>query len=160
MYQRILVPIDGSATANRALVAAIDLAKAFGGRLRLVHVMDESAYLTGYDMYGAGGAVLIEAVRKASDAIIKDGVRIAAAAGVEAEGMVFDKFGERLGESVAKAVKLWDADLVVVGTHGRRGIGRVLLGSGAEQIIRLTPVPVLVIRSGDEDEPEQARAAG
>jgi nucleotide-binding universal stress UspA family protein len=47
---------------------------------------------------------------------------------------------------VSDAAKRWNADLIVVGTHGRRGVGRVLMGSGAEQIIRLAPVPVLVIR--------------
>ena len=47
---------------------------------------------------------------------------------------------------MANAAKRWNADLIVVGTHGRRGLGRVLLGSGAEQIVRLAPVPVLVVR--------------
>ena len=70
----------------------------------------------------------------------------ARAAGVEADNMLFDKFGERLGETVAEAEKLWNADLIVVGTHGRRSLGRVLLGSGAEQIVRQAPVPVLVVR--------------
>jgi len=47
----------------------------------------------------------------------------------------------------ARPAKLWDADLIALGSHGRRGIGRAFLGSGAEQIIRMAPVPVLVIRS-------------
>ena len=55
---------------------------------------------------------------------------------------------------IANAAREWTADLIVLGTHGRRGIGRVLLGSGAEQIIRLPPVPVLVIRSSDEASPQ------
>jgi nucleotide-binding universal stress UspA family protein len=156
MYQRILVPIDGSGTSNRALAAALDLAKTLGGRVRLVHVMSESAYLTGYDPYGGSGAAMYEAVRKAADQIVADGARIAAAAGVEADSIMVDKSGERLGETIANAVKLWSADLVVVGTHGRRGLGRVLLGSGAEQIIRDAPVPVLVIRSREEDESPKA----
>ena len=53
------------------------------------------------------------------------------------------------GEAVAEESTVWDADLVVVGTHGRRGLSRVLLGSGAESVLRLATVPVLVIR-GDE----------
>ena len=68
--------------------------------------------------------------------------------------MLFDDFGQRLGETAADAAKRWNADLLVVGTHGRRGIGRMLLGSGAEQIIRLAPVPTLVVRA-----PENAPAA-
>lgn len=156
MYQRILVPVDGSATSNRALAAAIAHAKAFGARLRLVHVVDDAAFLTGYDLYGGGNAVLVEAVRGAAQQTVKDGMQAAKDAGIEADTVVFDKLGERLGESVANAAKLWNADLVVVGTHGRRGLGRVLLGSGAEQIIRLSPVPVLVIRSNEEDAAQQA----
>ena len=61
--------------------------------------------------------------------------------------MLYDNFGEHLADVVSEAAKLWNADLIVVGTHGRRGIGRVLMGSGAEQIIRMAPVPVLVIRA-------------
>jgi nucleotide-binding universal stress UspA family protein len=57
---------------------------------------------------------------------------------------------------VAEAARQWKADLVVVGTHGRRGVGRMLLGSGAEQVIRLAPVPVLVIRSEMERESKPA----
>jgi nucleotide-binding universal stress UspA family protein len=151
MYQRILVPVDGSATSNRALEAAIAHAKAFGSRLRLVHVVDDAAFMTGYDLYGGGNALLVEAVRKAAEETVRNGLQTVKAAGIEGDSVVFDKLGERLGDSVAQAAKLWNADLVVVGTHGRRGIGRVLLGSGAEQIIRQSPVPVLVIRS-EEDE--------
>jgi nucleotide-binding universal stress UspA family protein len=151
MYQRILVPLDGSATANRALSTAIELAQTFGSRLRLVHVVEGSSYLGGYDMYGTYTDELITAMTRAGERIVGDGMRIAKAAGVEADCMVFDKFGERLGESVANAARLWEADLIVVGTHGRRGIGRVLMGSGAEQIVRLAPVPVLVVRAGDAE---------
>jgi nucleotide-binding universal stress UspA family protein len=60
--------------------------------------------------------------------------------------MLFDKLGERLAETVANGAKDWGAELIVLGTHGRRGVGRLLMGSGAEQIIRLAPVPVLVVR--------------
>ena len=87
MYQRILVPTDGSPTAGKALATAIRMAKAFGARL---------------------------------------------------------------GETVADAARNWKADLIIVGTHGRRGLGRVLLGIGAEQIIRQAPVHVLVVRAPAE----------
>jgi nucleotide-binding universal stress UspA family protein len=70
----------------------------------------------------------------------------ASAMGVNAQSQVLDPSSQRLGESVADEAADWGADLVVLGTHGRRGLGRVLLGSGAEQVIRLCPVPVLVVR--------------
>lgn len=157
MFKRILVPVDGSATSNRALASAIAMARAFGGRLRLVHVVDEVTHLAGYDQ--GGYAVDLGAImREAGEKVLQDGAAQARAAGVEAEGMLLDTFGQRLGEAVAEAAKLWNADLVVAGTHGRRGVSRLLLGSGAEQILRLAPTPVLTIRGGDEPETD-ARAA-
>lgn len=146
MYKRMLVPLDGSETSNKALVAALELARQCGGRVRLVHVIEEMAYLSGFDQYGGYSGELIGVMRENGQKILDDGMAIAQSAGVEADQMLFDKLGERLGEVVSDAAKRWNADLIVVGTHGRRGIGRVLMGSGAEQIIRLAPVPVLVIR--------------
>jgi nucleotide-binding universal stress UspA family protein len=146
MYKRILVPLDGSETSNKALVAALQLARLGGGRVRLIHAIEEMAYLSGFDQYGGYSGDLIRIMRENGTKILDDGMAIAQSAGVEADQMLFDKFGERLGEVVSDAAKRWNADLIVVGTHGRHGIGRVLMGSGAEQIIRLAPVPVLVIR--------------
>jgi len=61
--------------------------------------------------------------------------------------MLYDTPGQRLADAISDAALRWDADLIVVGTHGRHGIGRILMGSGAEQITRLAPVPVLVVRA-------------
>jgi len=153
MYQRILVPIDGSPTSNQALSTALQLAKDSQGRVRVIHVIDELAGISGYE-YAGYSDELIRAMREAGNKILGDALDTAKAAGVEADSMLFDDFGQRLGETAADAAKRWNADLLVVGTHGRRGIGRMLLGSGAEQIIRLAPVPILVVRA-----PESAAAA-
>ncbi|MEO7159431.1 MAG: universal stress protein [Polaromonas sp.] len=151
MYKRILVPIDGSETSNKALVAALQLAKDLGGRVRLIHVIEELAYMSGYEQYGgAYSAELLKVMRENGAKVLNDGMAIAQAAGVEADHQLFDNLVARLAEVVADAAKQWNAELVVVGTHGRRGVGRMLLGSGAEQILRLSPVPVLVIRSGED----------
>ena len=149
MYKRILVPVDGSPTSGKALTAALQMARDGGGRIRLVHVVDEMAYLSGYDQYGGYTGELIKIMRESGAKILNDAMAIAQSAGVETDNMLFDKFGERLGETVANAAKLWNADLIVVGTHGRRGIGRAFMGSGAEQIIRLAPVHALVVRDPD-----------
>lgn len=156
MYKRIIVPIDGSPTATKALVAALQLARDAGGRVRLIHVVEELAFVDGYDMYGGQTGELLQVMREAGDKVLDAALEVAQSAGVEADKQLFDRFGERLGEVVANAARDWNADLIVLGTHGRRGIGRVLLGSGAEQIIRLAPTPVLVIRSGDETTPRPA----
>lgn len=156
MYQRILVPVDGSDTANKALTAALQLARDAGGRVRLVHVLEELTYLTGYEQFGGYAGDLTRIMRDSGMQILNDAMAIAKAAGVEADTLLFDHLGERLADAVAEAARQWKADLVVVGTHGRRGVGRMLLGSGAEQVIRLAPVPVLVIRSERERESKPA----
>jgi nucleotide-binding universal stress UspA family protein len=150
MYKRILVPIDGSETATKALVAALQLAREGGGQVRIVHMVEGLTPLA-IDQYGAAwSGDLIGMLKKAGEEFLSDALAIARAAGVPADTEIFDNFGERLAETVVDAAKRFDADLVVVGTHGRRGMGRLLLGSGAEQIVRLAPVPVLVVRSPED----------
>ena len=144
-YQRILVPVDGSATSDKALAAALRMARESDGRLKLLHAVDEMAYMGGYEYAGD----LAEFARENGKKVLAAGLAASAAAGVQAESELVDTVGQRLGDTVAQQATQWPADLVVVGTHGRRGFGRVLLGSGAEQIIRSAPVPVLVIR-GEE----------
>ena len=149
MYRRIMVSVDGSATSNKALVAATEMANYSGGRavLRLIHVLDEMAYFTGFDPYGGQSGELIKIMRDTGEKILADALAVVKAAGIEVDTLLIDKFGERLGETIAVEAQNWNADLIVVGTHGRRRVGRMFLGSGAEQIIRLAPVPVLVIRT-------------
>ena len=79
--------------------------------------------------------------------MVADAKEVATSAGVPAEAQLLEAPGKRLGDVVAEDARAWAADLVVVGTHGRRGLGRALLGSGAEQVIRMAPVPVLSVRS-------------
>lgn len=146
-FNRILVPVDGSETSNSALVAALQLARDTGGRVRLFHAVDEMAYLTGFET----SADVVGMARAAARGVLDAGLAIAASAGVEADSSLAEFSGKRLGEAVASEAADWNANLIVVGTHGRRGLGRVLLGSGAEQVIRLAPVPVLTIRARSED---------
>jgi len=152
MFTRILVPVDGSPTSNKALVAALQLARESGGRVRLVHVFDELAYLTGFEY----SADLIAQTRGYAEKTLMEAAEIAKAAGVPADTRLVDRPGQRLGEAIAEEARTFEANLVVVGTHGRRGIGRALLGSGAEQVIRMAPVPVLSIRA-PEEAPAKAR---
>ena len=66
--------------------------------------------------------------------------------GVQVDTLLFDNVSNRLCDTVLEQVKKWGADLIVIGTHGRRGVGRMLLGSDAEQVVRTAPVPVLLVR--------------
>lgn len=150
MYKRILVPVDGSETSNKALVTALQLAREAGGSVRLAHVLEDLTYLAGYEQFGGYSGDLVGIMQEAGNRILHDGLDMARAAGVQADSILFDKLGERLSEVVAGAAREWSADLIVLGTHGRRGVGRALLGSGAEQILRQAPVPVLVVRSTED----------
>ncbi|HSH91837.1 MAG TPA: universal stress protein [Ramlibacter sp.] len=146
MYKRILVPVDGSSTSNKALTAALQLAREVGAQVRVLHAIDELAYLTASEFSGA----VFEIARENAQKVLQEAAAIAESAGVDADRKLVDQPGQRLGHTVRDEAIAWKADMIVVGTHGRRGIERVLLGSGAEQVIRAAPVPVLVVRA-DED---------
>lgn len=148
MYKRILVPVDGSDTSNKALESALQLARSADGCVRLVHVLDELDFVSGYGY----APDLVKTARDEAEGILKAARQVAQSAGVPAEARLVDSLGKRLGEAVAEQVEAWKADLVVVGTHGRRGIARAVLGSGAEQVVRSAAVPVLVVRSGNPAE--------
>lgn len=141
-FHRILVPVDGSESANRALVAALQMARDVGGRVLLLHDVSDFLYMSPYADAGA----LVEAAHDAGDRVLKDALAICESAGVPAESRLVEGTGHRLGEVVSDAAVAWGADLIVLGSHGRRGLQRLLLGSGAEQILRMAPVATLVIR--------------
>ena len=149
MFKRILVPVDGSETSTKALVAALELARNTDGRVRILHSLDELTCISGI----AYGVDLMRIARDQADKVLQDALAVARSAGIPADSRLLEAPGQRLGEVVADEAQVWEADLIVVGTHGRRGVGRTLLGSGAEQVIRMAPVPVLSIRGNDETEP-------
>ncbi len=148
MFKRIVVPVDGSATANKALMVAVQMAHDSGGSVRIIHVIEGSNYISGA-MQSEGFASGADSIHLAAQKILDDALALAQPSGVAADTKLFDTFDGRLADAVGNAAIDWQADLIVVGTHGRRGIGRILMGSGAEQIMRQAPIPVLVIRAQD-----------
>jgi nucleotide-binding universal stress UspA family protein len=151
MFKRILVPFDGSESSARALATAIDLARSSGGFLRVIHQLEDLSYVAAFEPSAAGAGELSRVMREAGQRLLAESTATARAAGIEADNMLLDRHGRRLGDAIAEAAKLWNADLIVVGTHGRRGVARAVLGSGAEQVIRMAPVPVLVVRHPGEE---------
>ena len=144
MYQRILVPIDGSATSDRGLDESIRLAKLTGARLGLVHVVDRLIYSTGMEFdSGDIAGILMDA---GAQILAKAKARVEAS-GVPVETVLADSYEGRVCDVVVAQAQVWNADLVVIGTHGRRGVRRLFIGSDAEQIVRVAPVPVLLVRS-------------
>ena len=147
MYQRILVPIDGSATGARGLEEAIKLGKLTGARLRIAHVVDELSFAmsAGYGLTYTGD--LVNVLREAGAEILSKAINHAKAAGLEADSVLNDSFAGRVCDLVLAEAKAWGADLIVLGTHGRRGVGRMFMGSDAENIVRGATTPVLLVRS-------------
>jgi nucleotide-binding universal stress UspA family protein len=144
MYRRILVAVDGSKPSNLALKEAIKLAKGQRATLRLLHVVDESPmYMTGEMPY------LIDDYQKAmSEAGRKELAKWAArakAAGVKSDTKLVFALTQSIGDVINKEAKRWSANLIVIGTHGRRGFNHLLLGSVAERVIRLAKKPILVV---------------
>lgn len=149
MYSRILVPVDGSAPANRALLEAIKLAKCVGGKLCLIHVVDEFVMDAAYipSVYYEG---MIESLRGVGQAALDDAVATVRQHALEPEAVLSETFGRRVADQVVTQAKAWPADLIVMGTHGRRGIRRLLMGSDAELVLRTSPVPILLVRGQQE----------
>jgi nucleotide-binding universal stress UspA family protein len=151
MYQRILVPVDGSPTSNRGLDEAIQIAKLTRGRLRLIHVVDELSFSLGMGAYAGYGGDLPGILRDNGARVLEQGRATVAAAGVEVDTLLNDNFSGLVHEQVAAEASRWPADLIALGTHGRRGVGRMVLGSSAEKILRYSTVPVLLVRAPDVD---------
>lgn len=147
MYQRILVPVDGSSTSSHGLAEAIRLATLTHGRLRLMHVIDELSFALAMDAYAGHTGDWLAELRAAGTRLLEEGRAKAAAEGVEADFVLCDSFRGAVPERVAAEAASWPADLIVLGTHGRRGLGRMVMGSSAEHILRTATVPVLLVRA-------------
>lgn len=151
MYKRILVPVDGSPTSRLGLEEAVKLAKDQQAALRIVHVANDWLMVSP-DAAGADTGPAVEALHAAGESILDEAEKVARSAGVHAQTVLVKEIGEPAGAQIVKQAAQWPADLIVCGTHGRRGVRRLLMGSDAEYIIRHSPVPVLLLHGRSEGE--------
>lgn len=160
MYQRILVPVDGSPTSDRGLQEAIHLARLTHGSLRLLHVVDDLSFALAMDAYAGYSGDWMNTLREAGRRVLDEARAQVVAAGLDAESVLYDSVEGRVHELTVAEAKRWPADVIVIGTHGRRGVGRLVLGSSAEYVLRLSPVPVLLVRAAEAPAaPEHEEAA-
>ena len=145
MYTKILVPVDGSETSRLGLQHAILLAKDQKAPLRLLHVVHDYLVAEGRHALGSWGELLKD-LRERGQIILKDAVSSARKQGVEADTEFVEAPLGPVGAAISEYAEQWPADLIVIGTHGRRGIRRLVMGSDAEYVVRTTPVPVLLVR--------------
>ncbi|MGQ0750238.1 MAG: universal stress protein [Betaproteobacteria bacterium] len=144
MYKRIFVPVDGSNTSARGLREALKLARRPGARLRLLHVIDESvlALTPEVGVVDISGSLIAEGKKT-----LKKARALAERHGIKTDTVMLENFSGRVADVILAEARKWRADVIVMGTHGRRGISHMLLGSDAEAVVRGATVPVLLVRS-------------
>lgn len=147
MYQRILVPFDGSPPSLRGLDEALRLARLLGGRLVLLHVADPFPALLGQAPVEAH-AQSRQLLRARANELLAEAAARATAAAVASEMVVREAGRESTADAILAQATASQCDLIAMGTHGRRGWQHAVLGSDAEQVLRRSPVPVLLLREG------------
>jgi nucleotide-binding universal stress UspA family protein len=140
-FRHILVPTDFGAASNRALDLGLEFAETFGAKLTLVHAYDLPVTY-GEGIYWPIEPIEAEAERALGEVRARARARHGATDAVLGPGPAWQRILEVASER--------GVDLIVMGTHGRRGVSRALLGSQAERVVRLAPVPVLTVSEGGE----------
>jgi nucleotide-binding universal stress UspA family protein len=153
MYETILLPTDGSAATERAVEHAVDLARTYDATIHALYVIDAGMYSS----LEAGADIVIDALEDEGRAAVESVEREAAEAGVEVETTVTSGTAHQTILDYADEV---DADLIVMGTHGRTGLNRYLLGSVTERVVRTAEVPVLTVRMQGDAETDAADETG
>jgi nucleotide-binding universal stress UspA family protein len=145
MYRKILVPIDGSKTAGLGLREAIKLSQALKATLRLLYVVNETDIVMAEAAYP--NAELLNQLQQVGRKVLSDAERYVRDAGLNVESVLLNSSTQVAGELIVQQAKDWPCDLIVMGTHGRHGLSKLVLGSTAEFVLHHTPVPVLLERS-------------
>jgi len=161
MFKCILVALDGSPTSNAGLKYGVQLASDQRAQLVGVHVIDDAAITVNFE----GGYVpaaymdkLEESLRRNAAAILAKAQAVAKTAGVEMKSVMSESRGRTIADAILAEARKAKADVLVIGTHGRRGISRILMGSDAEAVLREARIPVLLIRSPEGDRRGRATA--
>ncbi len=150
MYQRILVATDGSESSQLALAHAIDLSRDQHAKLRIVHVVDPFILpMMGTSPQVADIGPTIETPRAAGREILGQASSAARSAGITADTALIEDANDnsRIASVIASEAERSKSDLIVMGTHGRRGLSHLFMGSVAESAIHIAPVPVLLVRA-------------
>ena len=161
MFRKIMVPIDGSPTSNLGLEEAMKLAKENRATLYLFHVVDEVSLIQNSAVLGGGGYVdtLFEDFVNAGKKILAEAEAKVRKHRIRSKSLLVETFTAATSDLIVNQAKRWGVNLIVLGTHGRRGIRRLVLGSDAEGVVRATPVPVLLVRGTARPRKKAAKRA-
>lgn len=154
MFRNILVALDGTSTSQRALDTAVRLASDQNAVLHLVHVVEDIVMIPadGLSVPADYLESMAEGLRESGRAILDKAQSFAGARGIGVKTTLVDARGMGVAPRLLREATRRKADLIVLGTHGRRGLRRLLMGSDAEAVLREARVPVLLVRA-----PERAR---
>jgi nucleotide-binding universal stress UspA family protein len=153
MYDKILVPLDGSPTAARGFDEALALARALKSALVLLHVVDTAPVMV--EMVTATTwQDISDSLRQQGQQLLEQAHEAATAQGVASESRLIEGRIEPVADIIVAEATASHCALVVMGTHGRRGFSHVVMGSNAERVVRQCPLPVLLVR-----QPESALLA-
>jgi len=144
MFKHILVPVDGSGTALIAVDKAVGLAKAFGSRITVINVIDYYPFVGVGADYAFGQTEYMQAATASANQAIAAACAAVQAGGFPCEQRVIE--GHVVHEGILSAAKDAGADLIIMGSHGRHGIEKLLLGSVTQRVLSHAPVPVMVVR--------------
>ncbi len=144
MYKRILFPTDGSDITPKALQTALQLARLTGASIDTLAVKEPFPYSAISEMQPVPPQEFFDAQERVAAARVKDVIDTAAAAGVACQGYTVEAL--HAWEAILEHAKAQGCDLIVMASHGRRGVSALLLGSETQKVLTHTMLPVLVVR--------------
>ncbi|MHB8493822.1 MAG: universal stress protein [Casimicrobiaceae bacterium] len=163
MFKHVLVAVDGSPTSTRGLKAAIGFASDQRATLTVLHVIDNVASVA---YVGDMGYIPADYVDTLLADLSANGRKLLAKAealardnGVTAKTLLVESKGQSISDVIVRQARKVRADVIVLGTHGRRGLRRVLMGSDAEAVLRESRVPVLLVRAPERTAAARSKAA-
>jgi nucleotide-binding universal stress UspA family protein len=142
-----MVPIDNSDTAHKALQIAVELAKEQNAKLQIIHIIDEQ--FLGFGSIYIDFNEVIKAFKKSGEDLLQAKAEIAKKENIDFECKLVElkPLENRVANKIIDEASDWSADLIVIGSHGRRGVSRMFLGSVAENVMRIASVPVLLVHA-------------
>ena len=150
MYKNIMLALDGSKISDSLVDEVIKLTKDQSSNVRIIHVVDESCMRYGGPSFDY--LSIVAAWKEDGEKILDNAAKkIAQQTSIKPETSILElkPFHGRVAEVIVDAAKEWPADLLIIGTHGRRGFSRLFLGSVAENVVRIATTPVLLVRCTD-----------
>jgi len=163
MFERILVAIDGTPTANRGLRAAMELAVDQRATVFALHVIDDAALMTSLDAAYVPSAYIdryYDGLRERGRKLLAKAETFARSCGVECKPVLVETMGRSIAQTILRQARTLRAEVIVLGTHGRRGLQRMLMGSDAEEVVRDANVPVMLVRNPHGSRTARRPAAG